>query len=100
MKAVRFHPDARAELLAAGRFYRDERPGLARAFASEFGSAVERILQFPQSGNPSSGEDQFRRVTLNRFPFSVVYRVGAEEIFVLAVMHDRRQPQYWKGRAE
>lgn len=33
-----------------------------------------------------------------QFPYTVVYRVGSDRLFVLAVAHSRRQPHYWTGR--
>ena len=98
MRAVRFHPAARTELLAATRFYRVEAAGLGRALASEVRSALERISVFPESGSPD-GED-LRKVFLDRFPFTLVYRVRGDEIEVLAVMHQRQRPGYWRTRVE
>ena len=98
MKAVRFHPDARAELLAAIRFYREEAVGLGRAMADELRSALERITEFPESGSPDG--DHLRKVFLDRFPFTLVYRASQNEIEVLAVMHQRQRPGYWRTRVE
>jgi plasmid stabilization system protein ParE len=64
--------------------------------ASEVRSALERISEFPESGSPE-GED-LRKVFLDRFPFTLVYRVRGDEIEVLAVMHQRRRPGYWRTR--
>jgi len=98
VRAVRFHPDARTELLAAIRFYRAETVGLGRALASEVRSALERISAFPESGSPDG--ENLRKVFLDRFPFTLVYRLRGEEIEVLAVMHQRRRPGYWRARVE
>jgi hypothetical protein len=35
---------------------------------------------------------------LERFPFSVVYRVGEHGALVVAVAHARRRPGYWRTR--
>ncbi|MCH8812843.1 MAG: type II toxin-antitoxin system RelE/ParE family toxin [Gemmatimonadetes bacterium] len=51
MRAVQFHPEARRELRAAAEFYRDERPGLGRAFVAEVRAAAARTAEFPQSGS-------------------------------------------------
>lgn len=95
---VRFHPDARAELLAATRFYRNESVGLGRALAGEVRSALDRISEFPESGSPD--REDLRKVFLDRFPFTLVYRMRGGEIEVLAVMHQRRRPGYWLNRIE
>jgi len=39
-----------------------------------------------------------RRYLLQRFPFSVVYRVEARRILIVAVAHARRRPSYWRSR--
>jgi hypothetical protein len=35
---------------------------------------------------------------LRRFPFGLVYRLGVEEVQVVAVAHLHRRPGYWKSR--
>jgi len=35
---------------------------------------------------------------MRRFPYSIVYRVETEKVFVLAVAHLRRRPLYWRDR--
>ena len=44
--------------------------------------------------------DGTRRYVFPRFPFNLVYRVGAESILIIAVSHQRREPRYWASRAE
>jgi plasmid stabilization system protein ParE len=100
VKRVRFHPDARAELLGAIRFYQNETAGLGRAMAGEVRSALRRISEFPESGSPDGTRDDLRRVFLDRFPFTVVYRIPDDGVEVLAVMHQRQRPDYWRTRIE
>ncbi|MBU1775437.1 MAG: type II toxin-antitoxin system RelE/ParE family toxin, partial [Gammaproteobacteria bacterium] len=42
--------------------------------------------------------DGFRRVIVRRFPYSVVYRAKGEHIYIIAVAHQRRHPNYWSDR--
>jgi hypothetical protein len=39
-----------------------------------------------------------RRVPLNRFPYTVVYRETEIEIQIVAFAHNRRKPGYWSSR--
>ena len=99
MKArnIRFHPEARAELRAAVEFYEQQAPGLGRDRVGEVRVVLERLGEWPQSGAPE--EDEVRRAILARFPFTVVYTVGTDSIDIIAVMHQRQRPGYWRGRA-
>jgi plasmid stabilization system protein ParE len=44
-------------------------------------------------------ETDIRRVLAHRFPYGVLYVPRGNSIIVLAVMHLRRQPDYWRERA-
>jgi plasmid stabilization system protein ParE len=58
---------------------------------------IERIAARPRSYSAI-----FRRVRaarVHRFPFVAYYRVHANRIEVLAVLHGSRDPQVWKDRA-
>lgn len=97
MSRFRFHPSAREELAVAARFYRNESPGLGRAFVAEVRASVGRIIEFPHSGSP--GPDDVRRVYLDRFPFTRVYRTDAGVVEIMAAVHQRRRPGYWRERS-
>jgi hypothetical protein len=36
---------------------------------------------------------------VNRFPYNVVYRIRDDDIYVVAVAHTSRRPNYWKDRS-
>jgi hypothetical protein len=59
---------------------------------------VGRILANPKAWPKLSGG--IRACRTQRFPYSVVYREGQEAILILAVMHHRRNPVYWRDRLE
>jgi len=96
MRKFIFLPPARYELLSALRFYEGQATGLGLAFLSEVERCIELIVQHPQVG-PTLGGDT-RRQLVRRFPFGVLYRIGKDEITVVAVMHLRRKPDYWRDR--
>ncbi len=33
-----------------------------------------------------------------RFPYSIIFRVDSDRIYVIAVAHAKRRPGYWKDR--
>ena len=95
-RELEVHPEAIAEATAAKLWYRERSEIVALAFQDEIDLAIERILEAPERW-PRYIEDT-RRYVMRRFPFSVVYSVGAETVQILAFAHGRRRPGYWKGR--
>lgn len=95
MKYV-FHPEAEAEFLAAIDYYEGCEPGLGYDFSIEVHSTIGNILSFPKAWPVL--EDDIRRCLTRRFPYGIVYSQDGDVIFILAVMHLHRDPDYWKDR--
>jgi toxin ParE1/3/4 len=91
-----FHPEADEEFCEAIGYYETSQPGLGEEFYLEVHSTIDRILSFPQTWPVLEGE--VRRCLVHRFPYGILYSVEPEGIFILAVMHLRRDPDYWKQR--
>jgi hypothetical protein len=91
-----FHGDAARELEEAAVFYESRVAGLGKSFLEEVERTVLLIEQYPDAG---AGVGRYvRRVHLDRFPYSIVYRRGADAIVIIALAHHRRRPGYWRGR--
>ena len=99
MTGVRFHSDARAELLQAATYYEEQAEGLGGQFIDEAQRVVDLLADSPGLGSPVVAHDALRRWPLRRFPYYVVYRDGEDALFVLAVAHERRRPRYWSERS-
>lgn len=97
MNQPQFHPKARAEFERSALFYAEKFPGLGLEFAAEVQIAVAFAYTHPEAGAPVA--DGFRRVIVRRFPYSVVYRAQGEHLYIIAVAHQRRYPNYWNDRA-
>jgi plasmid stabilization system protein ParE len=93
---IRFHPAAAAEVEAAVQWYVERSPIAAAAFAAEVNTCVERMREAPERW-PRYVHGT-RRYLLPHFPFSLVYRVRHAEIEIVAVVHHRRRPDYWRNR--
>ena len=96
MTPVRFHPGAEVELAAEAQYYDERLPGLGERFTDEVEAAVGLASSFPLIGSPYKYGT--RRVFTKKFPFSIVYRVLASEIVVLAIAPFPRKPAYWRRR--
>lgn len=91
-----FHPEAEEEFSAAIEYYEERETGLGYDFSVEVFTAIHNITNHPAAW-PVVEED-IRRCLVNRFPFGVLYSIEPNGIFIIAVMHQRRRPGYWKER--
>ena len=91
-----FHPEAETEFLEAIAFYESCAPGLGEDFSLEVYSAVQNILSYSHAW--PIVEDDVRRCLTNRFPYGVLYSIESDRVYILAVMHLHRHPDYWKSR--
>jgi len=91
-----FHPEAQAEMVAAARYYEEQRSGLGDDFLTQVEQALAVAIQYPSSGAPLGGG--FRWVLTRRFRYAIVYRELDRGIEVMAVAHLRRRPGYWRKR--
>ncbi|TKJ37985.1 plasmid stabilization protein [candidate division LCP-89 bacterium B3_LCP] len=96
MKKIVFLAPAEEELFDAASYYNAQADGLGDDFIAKVESVVHRIAENPRSGKIVRGE--IRRYLIRRFPFGILYRIDPEEIVIIAVMHLRRRPGYWKRR--
>jgi toxin ParE1/3/4 len=91
------HPAASAELNNAAAFYSGQaNKQLGLALISEFEKAASLL-----SGNPELGTPWVvgtRRLIMRRFPFNIVYRLFPNQLFIIAVAHQKRRPDYWHRR--
>lgn len=92
-----FHPEAEAEFLAAVDWYEERSAGLGADFAAEIYATIQRAVAMPLAWPQIDGD--IRRVLANRFPYGVLYAADKQSIYILAIMHMRRQPDYWRSRS-
>ena len=96
MKQVRFHPAALAEFHEAVRYYDEKQPGLGLRFIDAVEGVFAQIKSSP--GRFRLVEENTRKCRVPRFPYGVLFRERQDCLEIVAVMHLRRHPDYWKGR--
>jgi hypothetical protein len=96
MSRARFIAAARRELLVQISYYNDAQPGLGSRFATAVEKATALALTFPDAGSPLPS--QTRRVLVQGFPFSLVYRPEPDGIVIFALAHFAQRPNYWRSR--
>lgn len=91
-----FSPEARFEFEEAERYYNRLAAYLGKEFRSEVRSALPRLQRWPLSFAMES--DEIRRLLLSRFPYKLLYSIESDHIYVIAVAHQHREPNYWVDR--
>jgi plasmid stabilization system protein ParE len=96
MKPVEYHPAALQELIQAAEYYESSVDRLGQRFLDEIESCVTEISESPELW-PYILLNARRRL-LNSFPYTIVYLDEMDRTYILAIMHQKRRPGYWKKR--
>jgi plasmid stabilization system protein ParE len=92
---------AYAEIREAANWYRQHGEHLHRDFLAAVRSALADVEVEPlrygklETLSPNT---PFRRILVRRFPYLIVYRVFENDVFVYAIAHTSRRPNYWRRR--
>ena len=85
------------ELREAVRFYRDN---AGYRIAGDFRDAVvrtaEQLREHPEIGLRIY--HNARRILVDNYPYSLIYRFDPSGVIVIAVAHHSRRPGYWVER--
>jgi toxin ParE1/3/4 len=97
-RSVLTYPAVIDEIRAAIDWYSKRSPSAAKAYFSEVDSAISQITIYPLVWPRYTHGTQ--RYLLHHFPFFIVYRLTPVRIEIVAVVHSRRKPGYWKNRLD
>jgi plasmid stabilization system protein ParE len=96
VKRHAFHREAQEEYADAAEYYARLDPELGRRFYDEIERLIGDIRQQPERFRVFDAP--LRRHFSDVFPYAVLYVEQPERILIMAVMHMKRQPGYWKKR--
>ncbi len=99
MKPFQLSDPATAELTHAIRWYEQQRTGLGGELLDAITETIDLIRTHPEIGVPRPTRRPSRQLHVNRFPYNVVYRIRDNDVYVVAVAHTSRRPDYWKDRS-
>lgn len=95
---IEFSLEAKAEFEDSERYYECQVQGLGSQFRSDVRSALIRIRNWPLAAQIERGD--IRRMMLSRFPYKLLYSVEADKIYIIALAHLHRAPDYWIDRSQ
>lgn len=84
---------AHQELNDTVSFYNLQHEGLGKRFRNEVKKASNRIINHPKAWSKERGE--IRKYLLHNFPYKILYSIEEDHIFVIAIAHQHRKPDYW-----
>jgi toxin ParE1/3/4 len=91
-----FHPEAGQEYTQAAEYHAAIAPELGGRFYDEIERLIAEVRRQPDRFfrfSPAA-----RRALSREFPYSVVYLAQPDRVWVVAVMHAKRKPGYWRKR--
>ena len=96
MTNVTFMHEAEVELWDAVAYYEDKAAGLGLDFEAEIERSIQIVSKSPKCWPVR--KDNTRRFLIRRFPYLVVYTYHNKHIWIIALAHCRRHPEYWVNR--
>lgn len=98
MTPIQIATPASEEFEAAIRWYEQRREGLGAELYDATVALLELISTHPSIGTMRPDPLPTRQLVLQRFPYKIVYRVRAHDLYVVAIAHTSRRPGYWRDR--
>lgn len=96
MKPYIFHPEAGEEYARAVEYYADILPELGGRFHDEIERLIREVRRQPERFFHFS--PPAHRALAHKFPYSVVYLEQPDRVWIVAIMHAKRRPGYWRER--
>jgi toxin ParE1/3/4 len=97
MEQIRLQRTARKELAKAIAYFEEKETGLGLRFRMEFEHAVGLIRENPDIGAVWE-RSSYRHWTIERFRYVLYYTLRPTGLWIVAVAHGSRRPNYWRRR--
>ena len=93
---IRFVDEARVEFLDGVSYYEKQQTKLGRRFKLEVEQTIVWLADHPEACRLRPGG--YRRLNLQIFPYYIPYIVRNSTLWIVAIAHQRRKPEYWIQR--
>ena len=93
IKKIKFAREASNEFLDSVEWYEARSVVLGLRFTDEIDSTIERIRLNPELY--SSIVDDIKRIQVNKFPFSIFYKIEDDTLVILRIFHNKKKPIAW-----
>lgn len=95
---VIFSSKALQDVEEAASWYEEQKQGLGMEFTLKLEEAVNLLKNNPEVYRRV--ELEIRKIPLKKFPYAIFYEIeeAAQEVGIIAVIHNKRNPQVLKKR--
>ena len=92
------HPEADGEFAGTVRYYSEVSPELGMRFYREMERPLREVCADPERFRKF--DPPARRHFSRDFPYAITFMEKPNHIWIVAVMHMKRSPGYWRGRLD
>jgi plasmid stabilization system protein ParE len=92
-----YHPAFETDLTDAALYLNKQRPGLGAEFLDAAEAAVETVMRSPHTWRVR--RDGLRRFLIERFGYTIRYRIRNDEVEFLSILDSSRHPDTGLERA-
>lgn len=90
------HADAERELDDAVAIVSAARAGIGMEFVASVHAAIQAVVDYPLIGRKT--RKRMRTFVMAGWPYTIVYSLEDDIVFVWAIAHHSRKPGYWRKR--
>jgi plasmid stabilization system protein ParE len=94
---LRYHESFVEDFATAANWYGFISYALKLQYVRNIRKAVKKLETHPQAFK-KFGATSFRRIKVPKFPYHIYYSIDATEVWVMALIHDRRSNRYISRR--
>lgn len=95
---VLIRPEAELDIKEAFSWYEERRQGLGFDFLLQIEAGLSIIGRNPEINPPVYKNT--RKFTVKRFPYKIIYMIEKDATIILAVMHEKRNPEFMTERTD
>ena len=90
--SAEFDKEAKQEYFDAIRFYGKA----AERFSDALAACIQKIQEPPTRFRQIA--PNIRTCRVGKFPYQLLFTLKEDRVYIIAVKHDRRDPDYWRHR--
>lgn len=93
---VKEHPKAKIEVRNHFDYYLSKSVATAEKFNQAYIATVKHICKYPTINPIAIQDKRWRRIS--SFPHKIIYEHNETNLNIIAVIHEKQKPFYWKER--